>query len=354
MTTTRDLKEKIFSPVGIITIVLLLIAILIPQLVNWFNLPPYQVHILITGYYFAILAASWSLLAGYAGQFSFATMAFMAIGAYTAGILGQQLSTNIITGVIIGTLMAGLFGLIIGFLTLRFQRTYLALFTIAFSEVLRLGLNAERVITGGPDGMSLQPLVAWTTSNIPPYYIHLALLVAMLALMYGLVNSRFGLFWRSIREDEEAAAAMGVNVVRYKVMAFVITAMIAGLAGTIQWHYVTIITPNDLLIRQMSIVIAMAVIGGIESLIGAAIGAIVIQYGLETLRPLGTWRLVAFGLLLMVTLRFFQNGLLYPIVQYFTRSDVAEETVAKRVRSAEDSEELQPVEQPDTGTLPER
>lgn len=335
MITFRSLKDRILSPVGIITIALLVVAVLIPQTVARLGLPPYQIHILITGYYFAILAASWSLLAGYAGQFSFATMAFMAIGAYTAGILGQQLSTNVISGIILGTLMAGLFGLAIGFLTLRFQRTYLALFTIAFSEVLRLGLNAERDITGGPDGMSFQPLVSWTTSNIPPYYIHLALLVAMLALMYGLVNSRFGLFWRAIREDEEAAAAMGVNVVRYKVMAFVITAMIAGLAGAVQWHYVSIITPNDLLIRQMSIVIAMAVIGGIESLIGAAIGAIVIQYGLETLRPLGTWRLVAFGLLLMVTLRFFQNGLLYPFVQYFTRGDVAEETVAKRIQGAE-------------------
>jgi branched-chain amino acid transport system permease protein len=330
MIDRTSLTEKLRSRTAILAGVALIIAIVAPPVMRRFGVPPYQIHVLIVGYYFAVLAASWSLLAGYAGQFSFATMAFMAIGAYTAGVLGQRLGTNVISGIIIGTLMAGFFGLIIGLLCLRLRRTYLALFTIAFSEILRLGLNAERAITGGPDGMQFRPLVADTTSNVPPYYIHLALLVFALAIMYWLANSRFGLFWRSIREDEEAAAAMGVHVVRYKVMVFVITSMIAGLAGAVHWHYISIITPNDLLIRQMSIVITMAVIGGIESLFAAALGAIFIEYGLELMRPLGNWRLVAFGLLLMITLRFFQNGLLYPILQYINRRGVAEETVSKR------------------------
>jgi branched-chain amino acid transport system permease protein len=330
MRTQKKIKDQILSVPAFLVGILLIVAIALPMIITWLSLPPYQIHILISGYYFAVLASSWALLAGYAGQFSFAHMAFMAIGAYTAGILGQQLGTNLITEIILGVIMAGIFGLIIGFLVLRLRRTYLALFTIAFSEITRLILNAERQVTNGPDGMQFQPLVASTTSNIPPYYIHLAMLVGVLIFMYMLANSRFGLFWRSIREDEEAAAAMGVNVVRYKVMVFVITAMIAGLAGTIHWHYIGILTPNNMLIRQMSIVITMAVIGGVESLIGAAIGAVVIEYGLELLRPLGNWRLVAFGLLLMITLRFFQNGLLYPIIQFVYRRDVAKETVFKR------------------------
>lgn len=325
----RTLRERLFSRTGILIALLLILATAAPVVMTALSVPPYQMHLLIVSYYFAILAASWALLAGYAGQFSFATMAFMAIGAYSAGILGQRLGTSVLAGIIIGTLLAGFFGLIIGLLCLRLRRTYLALFTIAFSEVLRLTLNAERWLTGGPDGMSFQPLVN-TTSKIPPYYIHLALLVSLLGFMYYLANSRFGLFWRSIREDEEAAAAMGVHVVRYKVMVFVITSMVAGLAGAVQWHYVGILTPNDLLIRQMSIVIAMAVIGGLESLFAAALGAIIIEFGIETMRPLGNWRLVAFGLLLMMTLRFFQNGLLYPILQRINRRGVAEETVAKR------------------------
>ena len=339
MRKQRRLKDQLLSIPAIVIGVLLVVAILIPVVFTRLGVAPYQLQVLISGYYFAVLASSWALLAGYAGQFSFAHMAFMAIGAYTAGILGQQLGTNLITGIIFGMIIAGGFGLIIGFLCLRLRRTYLALFTIAFSEITRLILNAERQVTGGPDGMQFQRLVESTTSNVPPYYIHLGLLVAVLVFMYWLANSRFGLFWRSIREDEEAAAAMGVHVVRYKVMIFVITAMIAGLAGTIHWHHIGILTPNNMLIRQMSIVITMAVIGGIESLIGAAIGAVLIEYGLELMRPLLNWRLVAFGLLLMLTLRFFQNGLLYPIVQFIYRRDVGEQTVAKRQADSESNDE---------------
>lgn len=305
-------------------------ASLAPVIMQATGVPPYWFHISIVAMFYAILASSWSLLSGYAGQFSFGHLAFMAIGAYTSGLLGRYLAVQVAPGIISGTMVAGLFGLLIGYLTLRLRRTYLALFTIAFAEILRLVLMAEHAITEGPDGLPMTPLVA-TTSKVPAYYIHLVVLMASLGLMYALASSRFGLFFRSIREDEEAAAAMGVHVVRYKLMVFVITSMIAGLAGGVHFHYVELITPNVILILQMSIVITMAVVGGVESLIAAAIGAILIHFGLELMRPLLNWRFVAFGLLLMFTLRFFQNGLLHPILQYlFRRQDMLRETVAKR------------------------
>ncbi len=289
----------------------LVLALSAPLLLSGY---PYWLHVAIVAYFYAILASSWSLLAGYAGQFSFAHMAFMAIGAYGSGLMGKYWGTTPLTGIVLSTLLAGLVGLVIGVLCLRLKGAYLALFTIAFSEVLRLTLNAELDITGGPNGLDLAPLLN-TTSRVPYYYLMLALLLASLGFMYWLAGSRFGLFFRSIREDEEAAAAMGVHIVRYKVAAFVITAMIAGLAGGVEAHYIGLITPNILILGQMSIVIAMAVIGGIESLIGAAIGAILIQFSLELLRELGNWRLVAFGLLLMLTLRFARNGLIYPLIE---------------------------------------
>ncbi len=282
-------------------------AMIAPILMTIYSVPPYWLHISIVAMYYAILASSWSLLAGYAGQFSFAHMAFMGVGAYTSGLLGRFLAVSVLPGILFGTLLAGLFGLIIGILCLRLRRTYLALFTIAFSEILRLALMAEHAVTEGPDGLPMQPLVA-TTSKVPAYYIHLLLLIASLAFMYWLASSRFGLFFRSIREDEEAAAAMGVHVVRYKIFAFIITSMIAGLAGGVHFHYVEIITPNVILI-----------------------GAIIIHFSLEIMRPLLAWRLVAFGLLLMFTLRFFQNGLLHPVLDFlFRRREELAETVAKR------------------------
>jgi branched-chain amino acid transport system permease protein len=375
-----------------------------------------------------MLASSWALLMGYGGQFSFAHMAFAAIGAYTTGLMGRYLwaeatTTNAIIGIIAGTLMAGLFGLVVGLLVLRLRKTYLALFTIAFAEVLRLILSAEKDYTEGPNGLPVEPLfpngldLGFTQFSkvdvIPPYYIMLALLLITLALMSWMAASRFGLFLKAIREDEEAAEALGVNVVRYKILVFVVTSMVAGLAGATRAHYVTVIAPNDMIILWMSIVITMAVLGGIESLVASAIGGIVVFWALEYLRadfalatvtsavmiviltvvifqltrfvarrffgplkgalnaatglvsfilslviaqvtaepittlisyayyditgelPAGTvdmsaWRLVFFGLVLMLTLRFYQNGLLYPIMQYFSRPGVLEETVAKR------------------------
>jgi len=274
----------------------------------------YWLHVIIIAYFYAILASSWSLLAGYGGQFSFGHMAFMALGAYTSGLLTNALELPLIVGIIAGTLVAGLAGWAIGALTLRFKAAYLALFTIAFSEILRTIIRAEPQITRGDRGLKVEPLFN-SLDRIPEYYVMLGVLIISLVIMYWIARSRIGLFLRAIREDEEAAAARGVNVVRYKVLTFVITSLFAGLAGTIFVHYVTIITPNVLVISQMGLVIAMAIIGGVESLIAAALGAILIQVGLEVLREFGAWRMVIFGATLVLTLRFAHNGLIAPIFQ---------------------------------------
>jgi branched-chain amino acid transport system permease protein len=411
-------------------ILLVLVLGLIPFAYDIFpNLPiglinTYTLHVLIIGFYFAMLASSWSLLMGYGGQFSFAHLAFAGVGAYTTGLVGRFLGTPPLTGIIAGTLMAGLFGLIIGMLVLRLRRTYLALFTIAFAEIFRLVISAEKDYTEGPNGLPLERLFPHgitiggysfdSVDVIPPYFVMFALLLISLALMSWLAGSRFGLFLKAIREDEEAAEAMGVDVVRYKALVFVVTSMVAGLAGAVRAHYVAVIAPNDMIILWMSLVITMAVLGGIESLVASAIGGIIVFWALEYLRddfavtsimatiltiiltlilyqlsrrgirrfmnislkgplslvvglislvvaasiaaavraPLTTalsyayydisgslfpetvdmsaWRLVFFGLVLMLTLRFYQNGLLYPIIQYFFRPGDLAETVAGR------------------------
>jgi branched-chain amino acid transport system permease protein len=272
--------------------------------------PSFWLVVLITAYFYAILASSWALLAGYGGQFSFAHMAFMAIGAYVGGLVSIHLSIPLILSIVIGMLAAGLAGLIIGVLVLRFKAAYLALFTIAFSEILRTVLRAEAQITRGDRGLKLEPLFPNSISRVPDYYVLAGLLIAGLIFMYWLERSRIGLFLRAIREDEDAAAARGVDVVYYKVLVFVVTSMIAGLAGAIFANYVTIITPNIMVLKEMGLVIAMAIIGGVESLIAAAIGAILIQISLELLRGFGHWRMVIFGALLIVTLRFASDGLL--------------------------------------------
>jgi branched-chain amino acid transport system permease protein len=290
-------------------------VLVVTLLVPWF-VETYWLHVLIIAYFYAILASSWSLLAGYAGQFSFGHMAFMAIGGYTSGLLGRFLNLPPLPGILLGTVAAGLAGLGIGALCLRFKASYLALFTIAFSEILRKLIRGEAQITRGDEGLHVAPLLGEEViSRIPYYYVMLAILVACLLFMYWLANSRLGMFLRAVREDEEAAAARGVDVVRYKVLAFVITSTIAGLAGGFFAHYVTILTPNIMIIPQMGLVIAMAIIGGVESLAAAAAGGMIIQVGLEVLREFGAWRMVIFGGLLVITLRFARNGLLAPLLQ---------------------------------------
>jgi branched-chain amino acid transport system permease protein len=320
--------------------VLIASLLLAPIYLNRF---PYQMQVVTGAFFYAILASSWALLAGIAGQFSFAHMALTGLGAYTAGLLGRDLGTSPLTGILAGTLLAGGVGLVIGLLCLRLRAAYLALFTIAFSEILRIVLLTEFQYTEGSNGLQLAPLYEGITP-LAEYYITLGLLLGTMALMYWLASSRFGLFVRAMREDEEAATAMGVNVVRYKVLIFVVTSLIVGLAGAVFYHQVGIITPNTMEILQMSLVIAMAVIGGMESLLGAAIGAFLSRITLELLREInilgvhiefGAWRYAAFGLLLMFTLRFAQNGLLYPIIDRLFLRKTRKETVAARKQVAE-------------------
>ena len=253
-------------------------------------------------------------------------------------------------GILFGILVGGLFGWLIGRLVLRLRAAYLALFTLGFSEILRAVLSAEINVTRGQAGLTLDPLFPDGISifgasfdaadKLPTYYVMLALFLGCIAIMRMLERSRFGLFLRSLREDEDAAAALGVDTVRYKVYVFVVTSMIAAAAGAVQAHYIGIITPNILIILQMALVVAMAVIGGLESIVAAAVGAMVLYFLLEFLRnsftigsvtiDMTVWRLVFFGALVMLTLRFQRNGLLFPLIEWCTRSGVARETMAKR------------------------
>jgi branched-chain amino acid transport system permease protein len=380
-----------------------------PILISPLSNGSYIMHLAITGFFYAILASSWSLLAGYAGQFSFGHMAFMAIGGYTSGLIGKFIrfttaptelcydiplpgnwwlvvlnprqfgtinetcldiartttlpqGTLIVTppiwgSIIMGVIMGAVFGLMVGGLVLRLRSVYLALFTIGFSEILRAVISAEIHITEGQSGLQMRPLFPngvsllgmefGPASKIPPYYLMLFLLIFSLSVMAWLTASRFGLFIRAIREDEEAAAALGVDIVRYKVLVFAVTSTLAAAAGAVQAHYIGIITPNILIILQMSLVISMAVIAGLENIFAAAIGAIIIQIALELLRTsfnigpftidMSLWRLVFFGLVLMLTLRFQRNGLIAPLIERITRGGVARETVAKRQAAVEES-----------------
>jgi branched-chain amino acid transport system permease protein len=280
------------------------VVLAFPALING-----YWLTVAILAIFYAIVTASWTLLVGYAGQFSFGHMAFVSLGAYTSGLLVKWFDIPIPLGMLAAIILCAVIGSGVGFIGLRMRGPYLALFTVAFSEVLRIIIVSETEITGGSGGLEVTPLFH-TRSDAPYYYLGLVLLAASLALMVGLVSSRWGLFFRAIRENESAAAAAGVKVVRFRVLAFAIASSFAGLAGGFFGHFIGILTPDIGSVDQMGLVVAMAVIGGAESLPAAVIGALLLEALVEALRSYGEWRLVLFGALLLLTIRFARNGLL--------------------------------------------
>ena len=345
----------------------------------------YAKTVFISGFFYAIMSSSWALLAGIAGQFSFGHMAFMGIGAYVAGLIARDgivfamlgiaitpESFSALGSIIIGTLVAGVVGLVIGWLLLRLRAAYLALFTIAFSELFRIMMLTEYDYTGGSNGLSLRPLLQIAdvdTARQVEYYLMFALLIVCLLAMHWVANSPIGLFLRAMREDEDAASALGVNVVRYKILIFVFTSMIVGFSGAIFYSDVGSerIIPEQLEVLQMSLIIAYAVIGGMESLIGAAAGAFISRYLLEAMREVvitlpfglttadggdafvwetGAWRFALFGVVMVFTLRYMRNGLLYPLITWFSGRDLAmKETVSKR--DGDDEYAAEPLEADD-------
>jgi len=276
-----------------------------------FLVDAYWLHVMIVAMMFAIMAASWALLAGYAGQFSFGHMGFVAVGGYTAGILATAAGVPLPLGMLAGVVASALAGVLIGWTCLRMSGPYLAIFTMAFSEVLRITVVTEVEVTGGAGGMTV-PQLFHAATDFPYYYLILALLIVSVGGMMLVVASRWGLFFRAIRENEQAAAAAGVKVTRFRIIAFALTSSIAGLAGAFYAPYIGILTPDVASQDQMGLVVAMAIVGGMESLPGAVAGAIAVEFMVEALRSYGEWRLVLFGALLLVTMRFARNGLITP------------------------------------------
>lgn len=388
MAFLREIESRIDKGIGrrrVGYIVLGLVILFFLWFPNDTSQSNYAKTVFISGFFYAIMSSSWALLAGIAGQFSFGHMAFMGIGAYVAGLIARDgivfamlgiaitpESFSALGSIIIGTLVAGLVGLVIGWLLLRLRAAYLALFTIAFSELFRIMMLTEYDYTGGSNGLSLRPLLQIAdvdTARQVEYYLMFALLIACLLVMHWVANSPIGLFLRAMREDEDAASALGVNVVRYKILIFVFTSMIVGLAGAIFYSDVGSerIIPEQLEVLQMSLIIAYAVIGGMESLVGAAAGAFISRYMLEAMREVvitlpfglttadggdafvwetGAWRFALFGVVMVFTLRYMRNGLLYPIITWFSGRDLAmKETVSKR--ESDDDDVAEPMEADD-------
>jgi len=286
---------------------LLAAGLVLFALLPW-GLGVYHQHILIVSLFYVMMAASWNLLAGYTGQVSFGHAAFAGIGAYASGILAAKAGINPWVGVAAGTLLAAIFGLLVGLICLKLGGIYLSLTTLAFSEILHIIINNEYEITRGTMGLQVPGLLS-TYSKIGYFYIFLVATLLTLWVVYRLIHSNAGLNFRAVLNDERAAASLGVDVVRVRVLAFTVSSALAGMAGALYGHYLLLITPHIPSLDQQFLVLSMTVIGGLGSFVGPIIGAFSLEILSEYIRAYGEYHVLAFGLVALIVARFAPKGL---------------------------------------------
>ena len=266
-----------------------------------------------------ILAVSLNLINGYTGQFSIGHAGFYAVGAYTSAALVRYAGPDIremvgflppvgqnavllILGIIAAATLAGLAGLAVGIPSLRLRGDYLAIVTLGFGEIIRvIILNVDYI--GGSRGFSgVAPLANF-------FWIYLFVIITI-AVVHNLVHSSFGRAFISIRDDEIAAEAMGVDTTRFKVLSFVVSSMFAGVAGALFGHFTQYLHPNSFTFQTSFFVIIMIVIGGLGSIEGAVLGAVLFTVSLEVFRGFGSFRLVNFAVLLVLIMIYRPQGIL--------------------------------------------
>ena len=275
--------------------------LLVLALVPLTGVPAYQFYVLERGLQNLLVVLSLVILLGYAGQLSLGQAGLVAVGAYTYGILCVNYGLSPWLGLAAAPLATGLIGLLLGFPSFKLKGPFLVVNTIAFSEIVRIViLNNER-ITGGPFGLNRIPTIA---SGLPLYYF--MLVVGFLAAMATLRLSRssIGLALKAIREDEVAAEAMGVHVRNYKLLAFVISSVLAGLSGVFFANMAGYLNPDSFTINESSTYVLMVVLGGMDSVAGGIVSSLAVTSLPEALRFMARSRMVVYSLILLLVLRY--------------------------------------------------
>ncbi len=305
-----------------LSLVFLAVLALVPLTVS----SPYWLGVLIVSMYFAMLSVGWNLLAGYTGQFSLAPAAFAMLGGYTTALLAYHWNVPLWIGLPMAAVVPGLIGLVLGRIVLRLSGPYLALTTLSFAEIVRLVIYNSINFTRGDQGLNVPGMLE---SRVGNYYLFLAALCTITALVFALLRSPTGRFLQAIRDDEIGAASRGIDIVRTKTLAFLISCAICGFAGGLYGTFAQLVSPELGLLSQTGIVIAMVVIGGMGTLVGPLIGAVLVYVGSELLREVGNIQMIVFALLVIVFARFFREGLWGLARQAVARRRTPAPTVAR-------------------------
>lgn len=280
----------------------------------WIFTSAYTLRIATTCMMYVAIALSLNLLTGFLGLMSMGHAVFFGIGAYTAAILATRMQAGMGTTMLAAMLTAGFFGFLLGLPVLKLKSFYLTIVTLGFCEIVRLVEINEMAITRGPLGIPRIPAPNFFgidfSSKFGTYYVMLVLVILIALVIYSIVHSRIGLAITAIRDDDLAAEAMGIDVFKYKVMVFIISAMLTGVVGAFYAHYITFVDPSGFTTNASMEFLIMAIFGGLGSIPGTILGASILTILPETLRGLAEYRGLIYGILIVLMMMVNPDGLL--------------------------------------------
>jgi branched-chain amino acid transport system permease protein len=262
---------------------------------------------------YTTLAGGLNAINGYSGQTCIGIAGFFCVGAYTEAILATRFELSFWIILPLAGILTAIVGLLVATPTLRMSGIYLSIVTLGFSEIMRLIALNWTDVTGGAMGIKGIPSPVFFGISLKNskvyYYVFLALAILFLFTTSRVLKSRVGRAWMSIREGEIAARSLGVETSRYKAMNFMYGAFWAGIAGAAYAPYVKFLDSTYFTLDEGWNVLSMVIIGGQGTLGGPIVGSIIVNFLTEVLRPIGQWRLVAFGIVIIVMLWFRPQGL---------------------------------------------
>lgn len=276
---------------------------------------PYHIDVLTTAGLFAILALGLNLIVGFVGLLHLGYAAFFAIGAYSYALLNLKAGVPFWIGLPLAFVCAAVAGGLLGFPAVRVRGDYLAIVTLGFGEIVRIVVTNLEPWTGGPNGLlGIQhPMIGsfnFGVQSAPYYWLVFVLVECTAWVCVRLRRSRIGLAWVAIREDELAARCLGIHTARLKLLALGLGGGIAGLAGCVFAAKQGTVTPDSFDFILSVMVLSMVILGGLGSVRGAILGAVVLSVAPEALRSFTTYRMLLFGALMIVLMRLRPQGLL--------------------------------------------